>query len=162
MREVLSQEEKETDGLWIWELYVSVATKCIFYVPLFIWCHLLILRGNILFNCKEYTVTYRPIARQRLGKHIPAGANAHKIESLLLGNGWVNKPSQQERVCVSPWSVPRSNKGKRRSFELVVVRSWESSVEEDFEWVVKSWVSSEDDSPRRSGRNSNKGIRLWK
>jgi hypothetical protein len=23
----------------------------------------------------EYIVTYRPIARQRLGKHIPAGAN---------------------------------------------------------------------------------------
>jgi hypothetical protein len=24
----------------------------------------------------DHTVTYRPIARQRLGKHIPAGANA--------------------------------------------------------------------------------------
>jgi hypothetical protein len=42
-----------------------------------------------------YTVTYRPTARQRLGKHIPAEAYARTIGRQSLGNGSVNKLSQQ-------------------------------------------------------------------
>jgi hypothetical protein len=95
---VVSEEEKETDGLWIRELYISVITKCIFYVPLYIWCHLLILRGNILFNCKEYTVTYRPIGRQRLDKHIPVGAKAHKNRKYVA----------RQRMCKQAFSTRES------------------------------------------------------
>jgi hypothetical protein len=42
-----------------------------------------------------YIVTYRPIARQRLGEHIPTEAYARNIERPLLVNRSVNKPSQQ-------------------------------------------------------------------
>jgi hypothetical protein len=42
----------------------------------------------------NYIVTYRPIAEQRLGKHIPAGANARNNRRLLLGNDSVNTLEQ--------------------------------------------------------------------
>jgi hypothetical protein len=39
----------------------------------------------------SYPVTCMPIARQRLGKHIPA-THENTIGHLLLGNGQVNTP----------------------------------------------------------------------
>jgi hypothetical protein len=51
-----------------------------------------------LFNdaFSKYTVTYRPIARQRLGKHIPAGANAQQISKQV---------SLTVEAVFSAWSV---------------------------------------------------------
>jgi hypothetical protein len=40
----------------------------------------------------ERIVMCRPIARQGLGKHIPARANARKDKTQLLGNESVNTP----------------------------------------------------------------------
>jgi hypothetical protein len=57
------------------------------------------------------------------------------VGRLLLGNRSVNKPSQQQKGYV--FCMVRTE-GQRRSFELVV-RSWESSVEEELV-LVKEWV----------------------
>jgi hypothetical protein len=43
----------------------------------------------------QYIVMYGLIARQWLGKHIPAEVYACNNRTSLLGNGSVNKPSQQ-------------------------------------------------------------------
>jgi hypothetical protein len=48
----------------------------------------------------KYIVTSILIARQRLGKHIPAKRTLATIGRPMLGNGSVNKPSQQQRSCV--------------------------------------------------------------
>jgi hypothetical protein len=81
-------------------------------------------------------VTYRSIARQRLGKHIPAGANAR--------NNWTSAAMQRvikqvfstrERLCFLRGPFRGVIKGQRKSFELVV-RSWQSSVEEEFIWMI--------------------------
>jgi hypothetical protein len=49
------------------------------------------LRNRILKTC-HYNVTYVPIARQRLGKHIPAKHMYATEGCPLLGNGPVNMP----------------------------------------------------------------------
>jgi hypothetical protein len=61
-------------------------------------------------NLSRYNnVMYRPIARQRLGKHIPAGANARNSRTQLLGNGSINTTKtipDHIRQCF-PWGPPR-------------------------------------------------------
>jgi hypothetical protein len=54
-----------------------------------------------------YIVKNRPTARQRLGKHIPAGGAT--IGRLLLGNdGSVNTPktTRENRIRCFPWGPP--------------------------------------------------------
>jgi hypothetical protein len=43
---------------------------------------------------KDNILTYRPIARQRLSKHIPAGANTRKNRTSIARQGSVNTPKQ--------------------------------------------------------------------
>jgi hypothetical protein len=80
-----------------------------------------------------YIVTYRPIARQRLGKHIPAGANARNRRSIVRQR--ISKHASLTTEAVfSVWSVQSGYKEVFSNIELVVVRSRQSSV---VEWAVK-------------------------
>jgi hypothetical protein len=107
---------------------------------------------------------YRHSTRQRLGKHIPAKANARKIGRLLLGNGSVNTPKtiRNNRRCFS-WGPPRgyitgSSKGavscrKLREF------SWRRVYLRE---LSGNGSSSGDGNPSWLRRNGKKWIRLWK
>jgi hypothetical protein len=66
---------------------------------------------------EEESVTYRPIARHRLGKRIPAQEYAPTIRRPLLGKKLVNKPSQKCGGCFLRGPCREIIKGKRRSFE---------------------------------------------
>jgi hypothetical protein len=70
---------------------------------------------------------YRLIARQRLGRHIPAGANARK-------NGSVNTHKiirDNTRRCF-PWGPPRGYITRNSKGAVSFVRSCESSVDDEF------------------------------
>jgi hypothetical protein len=72
----------------------------------------------------------------------PREATCGKIGRLLLGNGSVNTPKtiQDNRTRCFPWAPPRGYI-TRSSKGAVVVRSWESSGEEEFTLVVvENWV----------------------
>jgi hypothetical protein len=79
-------------------------------------------------------VTYRPIARQRLGKHIPAGANARNNMASIA----IQRISKHASLTIEPlfsaWSVQNGYKEEFSWEELVVVRSWESSAEKSEQW----------------------------
>jgi hypothetical protein len=82
------------------------------------------------------TVTYRPIARQRLGKHIPAGANAYNIRTSIARQR-ISKDASltiEAVFCVvlAKW-LQRSFKQHR---ELVVVRNSFQMKKSSFESVV--------------------------
>jgi hypothetical protein len=67
-------------------------------------------------------VTYRPIARQRLDKHIPAGAKAAN-NRMSIARQVISKQAlgmNNRGAVFSVWSVLRGYKGQRRSFHLVV------------------------------------------
>jgi hypothetical protein len=91
-------------------------------------------------------VTYRPIARQRLGKHIPAEAYARNRTSIARQQISKQAFSTIQRLCflLGPcrWVIKR----QRRSFEF----------------LSRIGSSSGDGSLRRLRRNGKKGIRLWK
>jgi hypothetical protein len=50
-------------------------------------------------------VTYRHIARQRLGKHIPAGANARRNRTSIARQRSSKHASLTIEAVVSAWSV---------------------------------------------------------
>jgi hypothetical protein len=78
-------------------------------------------------------VKYRHIARQRLGKHIHVEAYSRN-NRMSIAKQWISKkPTQQQRLCFLRGPYRVVIKGQRRSFELVI-RSWESSAEEEFIW----------------------------
>jgi hypothetical protein len=52
-----------------------------------------------------YIVTYRPIARQRLGKHIPAGANARNNKTSIAMQRISQHVSLKIEAVFSVWSV---------------------------------------------------------
>jgi hypothetical protein len=52
-------------------------------------------------------VTYRPTARQRLGKHIPAGANARNNRTVIARQRISEQTFSTTEAVFSAWSVPR-------------------------------------------------------
>jgi hypothetical protein len=111
-------------------------------------------------------VKYGPIARQRLGKHIPAGSNARNNKT-LLGNGSVNTPKtiRDNRTRCFPWGPPRgyitrSSKGAVSCFQKLREFSWRTVHLSEL--LSRSVSSSRDGNQRWLRRNSKEGIRLWK
>jgi hypothetical protein len=51
---------------------------------------------------------YRPIARQQLGKHIPAGANARNSSTSIAKQRRGKHASSRIEAVFAAWSVPRS------------------------------------------------------
>jgi hypothetical protein len=72
----------------------------------------------MFFDVRQvYIVTYRPIARKRLGKHIPAEAYVRNNRT-SIARQWISKQvfSTTERQCFLRGPCRRVIKGKRRSF----------------------------------------------
>jgi hypothetical protein len=82
----------------------------------------------------------------------PREPRSATIGRLLLGNRSVNtsKTIRDNRRFCFPWGAPRGYITKSSKWSLVVVRSWESSVEEEFIWVScrqddsRRWLWKED------------------
>jgi hypothetical protein len=72
----------------------------------------------------KHNVTYRPIARQRFGKHIPAEEYSRNSRT-SIAKQWISKEafSTIERLCFLRDSCRGVIKGQRRSFERVVVEN---------------------------------------
>jgi hypothetical protein len=84
-------------------------------------------------------VPYRPITRQRLGKHFPAGANALKNRTSIPRQR-INKHvfSTTEWLCFLRGPCRGDIKGQRKSFELDVKKlvefwRWQPGV------IKKKW-----------------------
>jgi hypothetical protein len=60
------------------------------------------------------TVTCIPIARQRLGKHISAEANARNNRTSIARQRISKHASLAIEAVFSAWSVPRGHKGTKR------------------------------------------------
>jgi hypothetical protein len=86
-----------------------------------------------------YIVTGIPIARWRLGKHIPAEANSCNNRTSIVRQSISKQAfSTIERLCFPRGPCRRVSNGQRRSFELVVENwvefwRWQSKVIE-MEW----------------------------
>jgi hypothetical protein len=81
-------------------------------------------------------VTYRPVARQRLGEHIPAEANeSNNTTSITKQQISKQTLSTIERLRFLLGPCRGVIKQQRKSFELLVVRCRESSAEEEFIYV---------------------------
>jgi hypothetical protein len=78
-------------------------------------------------------VTYKPIARQRLDKHVPAGANECNSRTSIAWKRVSKHAFLTIGAVFSAWSVQSSYK-QEFIWEESIVRSWESSVEEEFIW----------------------------
>jgi hypothetical protein len=91
-------------------------------------------------------VTYRPTARKRIGKHIPAEAYARKNRTSINRQRISKQASTIERLCFLRGPCRWIIKGQRGSFEL----------------VVENWFSSGDSSLRWLRRNGKKGTTLCK
>jgi hypothetical protein len=64
------------------------------------------------------TVTYRPIARQRLGKHIPAGAKAPNNRTPIATHRNSKHASLTTEAVFPAWSVQSGYKEVFASIEL--------------------------------------------
>jgi hypothetical protein len=112
-----------------------------------------------------HNVPYRPIDRQRLDKHIPAGANARNNRTSIARQRISKQAFSTIERMFSAWSVRRGYKGTNKVF-------WVSCYQKlrEFSWrrVHLSQLSSRngsstgDGSPRWLRRNGKKGIRRWK
>jgi hypothetical protein len=96
-----------------------------------------------IYETYRYSVMCIPIARQRVGKHIPATHAHATIGRLLLGNGAVNTHFNNRRRCF-PWGPPRG----------YITRISHTRI--------RIGSSSGDGSPKWLRRNSKKGIRRCK
>jgi hypothetical protein len=76
------------------------------------------------------TVTCIAIARQQLGKHIPAEANSLNSRTSIARQRISKHTSLTIEAVFSAWSVQNGYKEGFSWEESVSVRSWESSVEE--------------------------------
>jgi hypothetical protein len=87
----------------------------------------------------EHIVTYRPIVRQRFGKHIPAEAYARNNRKSIAKQRISKQAfSTIEGLCFLRGPCQGVVKGQKRSFELVVENlvefwRWQSKV------VEKTW-----------------------
>jgi hypothetical protein len=91
-------------------------------------------------------MTYRPIARQRLGKHIPSGANTRNNRTSIARQPISKQAfSTTERLFFLHDPCRDVIKGQRRSFELVVKNwvefwRWQSKVIEK-KWQERNWTA---------------------
>jgi hypothetical protein len=76
-----------------------------------------------------------PIARQRIGKYFPEEANAHKNRTSTARQQINKYDSLTVEAVFSAWSDQSGYKEGFSWEESVIVRSWESTVEEVFIWV---------------------------
>jgi hypothetical protein len=108
-------------------------------------------------------VTYR-LSLGNDSVNITAGANMRNNRTSTAGQRISKEAfSTIDRLCFLRGPRRRLIKGQRRSFELVI-KSWESLVEEEFIWVScqeLDWRSG-DGSLRWLRRNEKKWTRLWK
>jgi hypothetical protein len=107
------------------------------------------------------SATYRQLLGNNLVNIFPREPTRATIGRLLLGNGSVNTPKtirDNRRRCF-PWGPPRVYITRSSKGAEVVVRSWETSVEEEIIWSVIG-SSSGDVSRRWLRRNVKKWIRL--
>jgi hypothetical protein len=88
----------------------------------------------LIINSNFNTVMCIPIPRQRLDKHVLAEANGRNIRTSTARQRIIKHASLTTEAVFSAWSVQSGYKEEFSWEELVVVRSWESSVEE-FIWV---------------------------
>jgi hypothetical protein len=76
-------------------------------------------------------VTYRPIARQRLGKHISAGANARNIRTSIARQR-ISKHTLTIEALFSAWSLQRGYKRTKKVvselLQTIVPNSGEGSL----------------------------------
>jgi hypothetical protein len=68
-------------------------------------------------------VTYRPIARQRLGKHIHSGDNARKYRKSIARQRITKQASLSTEAVFSAWSVQNGYQVGFSGEESVAVRS---------------------------------------
>jgi hypothetical protein len=92
---------------------------------------------NLSWIWERNNVTYRSIVRQRLGKHIPAGANACNNKTPIARQRISKHASLTIEAMFSAWSV-QSGYEKVFSSMQSVVRSWDSSAE-GLIWVSCCW-----------------------
>jgi hypothetical protein len=80
-------------------------------------------------------VTYRSIARQRLGKHIPAEANVRNNRTSIIRQ-WISKGASLTIEAVSSgWSMQSGYKEALSWGESVAARSSQGATEDEFIWV---------------------------
>jgi hypothetical protein len=95
----------------------------------------LIRQCHIKRNSYEIGIlTYRPTARQRLGKHTPAETNTRNNRTPIARQRISKHMSLTIEAVFSAWSVQSGYK-EGFSWEKIVVRSWDSSAEDEFIWV---------------------------
>jgi hypothetical protein len=88
-------------------------------------------------------MTYRPIDRQRVGKHVPAEAYAR--------NNRISKQtfSTVKGLCFLRGSCRWVIKRQRRSFELVVVKKWVQFWRWHSEMIERKWQGRNETVTRR-------------
>jgi hypothetical protein len=79
----------------------------------------------------KHIVTCRPIARQRLGKHIPAEPNARNNRTFIARQRISKLSSLTIEAMCSVWSLPRGYKRTENTRQNIV-----------FEWRVEFSVAS--------------------
>jgi hypothetical protein len=119
-----------------------------------------IIRQIIGLTPVGHFVTYRPIARQRLGKHIPEGASARNNRTSIARP----KTIRDNRRRCFPWVPPRgyitgSSKGAVGCCQKLREFSWRVHLRE---LLSRIGLSSGDGSRRWLRRNDKKWIRLCK
>jgi hypothetical protein len=99
------------------------------------YCTLLRHHYKVTKFCFQHTVTCIPVARQRLSKRIPTEANARNNRTIIARQRISKHTSLTIELVFSAWSVQSRYKEGFSWEESLVVRSWKSSVEEEFIWV---------------------------
>jgi hypothetical protein len=95
-------------------------------------------QNNSYLTLTQDIVTYRPIAKQRIGKHIPAEAYALNNRTSIPTQRITKQSSTIERMFFLRGPCREVIKGQRRLFELVNVENWI----EFWKWqskVIKKW-----------------------
>jgi hypothetical protein len=109
---------------------------------------------NIYFNI----VTYRPVATQRLGKHIPTGANARN-RTPIARNRISKHASVTTEAVFSAWSLQSGYKEVLSSTELSEESSFGTTAcrdmslgAEELNWVESSQLAAAEWQERKASR----------
>jgi hypothetical protein len=89
-------------------------------------------------------VTYRPIARQRLGKHIPAGSNGPNIRTSIVRQRISKHTSLTIEAVFSAWSVQNGYKEVFSGIKWSEESSFETPAYQDIGLGAEelNWVES--------------------